>query len=174
MNAVGGFVHLYHVWGIWGLITAMIYGPRAWASWRASGGKFATAPGEYLNALNHQIGEVARDIGRLMLGISRGLFGIGPMPPEETPSPWPYSKVHMLTLGITLGGVARFLTAIYWSERNRAWMTEQTVWIPAIPVLIAVVADVHHHVVAFEHRPWVSRWLKIAALLWIALGLLGV
>lgn len=173
MNSTEGFVHLYHVWGVWGLITALIYGPDAWRSWRASGGTLRAAPGEYAQAFSHHLLGIAADLVRLLLGIVKGLFSVGPTPPAERPSPWRYSSVHMLTLGITLGGIARLITAFYWSEKNRGWMTDDNVWLPAIPVLIAVIADAHHHFVQFSDRPWLPRWIKLTAAAWIFVGLLS-
>lgn len=171
MNPVEGFVHLYHVWGLWGLITAIIYAPAAFREWRVKGGTLTRAPGEYVGIFGWQIKEAVLDLWRLATGIVHGLFGFGHVPPPET-SPWRYTREHMLMLGIAVGGVSRLLTALYWSEKNRGWMDGDTVWVPAIPVLFAIIADAHHHHAAWgEKRPWLPRWLKIGAATWIALGL---
>ena len=174
MNWIEGFVHLYHVWGIWGAVTALIYGPSAWRSWRENGGTFSSLASEYAGAVAYQSRELVFDVVRVTVGIMRGLFGVGPVIGTHKTG-WHYPREHMLLIGITLGGFSRFLTAIYWSEKNRAWMhADNMLVMAAVPVIIAVVADAHHQIIAWPKRPWLARWLAFAGLAWIALGLAGI
>lgn len=172
MNWVEGFVHLYHVWGIWGAITAAIYGPAAWLSWRECGGTVRSFLGEYAGAAGYQSRELVLDVVRVAVGIMRGLFGVGPVIGTRKAS-WHYPREHMLLIGITLGGFSRFLTALYWSEKGWAWMhADNMMTMAAGPIIIGVIADTHK-IIAWPKRPWFTRWLAFAGLAWIALGFAG-
>ena len=169
MNGVEGFVHLYHVWMIYGGVTALIYGQASYQSWQQAGGQWRTAPAEFTGYLFGGLWQVVADWTRLVRWMFAGLTGLSYRWPEPVPAK--YARDHTLLLGITLGGLSRFLTALYWSEKNRAWMTETNVWLPAVPVALAVLADANHQLTAWSKRPWIARMLLSGAVIWVLIGL---
>ena len=171
MNGVEGFVHLYHIWMLYGFITFAIYGQAAYQSWRSAGGAWLRAPSEVSGYVLGNVFQTIMDWFRLLRWAAAGLTGISYKWPE--PVPTRYAKDHTLLLGITMGGLSRFLTALYWSEKNRAWMTETNVWLPAVPVALAIFADSNHQLTAWAKRPWVPRLLLSAAFVWVMIGLLS-
>lgn len=171
MNAVEGFVHLYHVWAVWGAITAAIYGRAAYKSWREAGGLWYRAPGELAGYVFGNLFQSVLDYFRLLRWSIAGLTGLAYKWPD--PVPTRYARDHTLLLGITLGGLARLLTALYWAERNREWMSETNVWLPAVPIAMAIFADANHQLTAWPNKPWIARMLLTAALVWVLYGLFG-
>ncbi|MEO1169914.1 MAG: hypothetical protein AAFW97_14510 [Pseudomonadota bacterium] len=169
MSSVSAFVHLYHVWGVFGLITAIIYGRSAYQCWREDGGTFGNAPREIGGAGKHAAVETVRDWGRFVRWFFAGLTGIAYHWPE-TSRKRVYSRDLTLLLGITLGGVSRAFTAAYWAEANTAWMTEATVWVPSIPIIAAIWADSKHQVTAWPDKPWRARLILSVAVVWIIAG----
>jgi hypothetical protein len=160
------FVRLYYVWGIMGAITASLYAASLYRSWRAGGGTLLSAPTELAKALGNYFIAIPADIWRAMRffvsGFAAGLYR-WPDPPEGEGR---YSAAHALLVGITLGGLARFLTAMAWAEANRDWMerveTPQLV-IASLPVAFAVIGDAMHHITAWPKHPHRAR--LIAALM---------
>lgn len=169
MNGVGAFVHLYHIWGILGLATSLFYGRNICKQWRATGGSFRTAPSEVGGVMWHHIKLSFSDVYRLGRAALYRFTGLDYLFAQSPESPWRYGNDHSLLLGIMLGGIARFATAFYWSEINTGWVTVETVWIPAIPIILAVLADISHQATALDNK-WPIRWASIAAIVWILWG----
>ena len=167
MTFVGGFVHLYHIWGIYGAITALIFGRSAYRGWRKTGGQWRDVPRDVTGWFFGGLARTAGDWWRFSKWFLAGLIGIGfrrdkgGWPeidlffPDEEYARWPRNQT--LLLGITLGGVSRFLTALYWAEKNTAWMNEGNVFIPAIPIVVAILADMNHQFTAWHKRKWIVR-----------------
>lgn len=184
MSYVSAFVHLYHVWGVWGLITALIFGTQAHRNWRAAGGRWRDIPRDVGTALGQGVKQSLLDFWRLLRWFAAGLIGIAlkrgdaGLPeidlffPGPEQSRWPRNQT--LLLGITLGGASRLFTALYWSEANTQWMGEASVLIPSIPIVMAVMADTNHQFTAWPNRPWIARMLLVVAVSWILFGLLFV
>jgi len=169
MNSVGAFVHLYHVWGVLGLVTAVVYGRNIWAQWRVSGGTAINAPGELARLIWHHARLSVSDIGAIVRGAWCRFTGLDHVWSQDPKSPWTYGTEHSLLLGIMLGGVARFATAFYWAELNTAWVSTEMVWVPSIPILLAVLADLSHHATALKSK-MPLRWAIILSTLWIVYG----
>jgi hypothetical protein len=176
------FVNLYYVWAIFGGITAFFYGRAAWKLWVAQGGSWRIMTGDVSRLTWHWIARTSKDwwqIGRYfvtgLIGftVSRGKSG-WPQIDEfmDDPPDTDFPRNMRLMCGITLGGLARLVTALYWAELNRGWMTETNVWVPAIPIVLAILADMNHHYTAWPKRPWIARLLFSAAMVYVALGLL--
>lgn len=170
------FVNLYHVWGVFGLVTAVLYGRLSYRSWREAGGTWRRAPGEWLYALRWNSREMGMDVLYVFRWALAAMVG-GPLGwrPERTYVGPGYQPRQIIALGVTLGGTARFLTAIYWSERNHDWMQHADASVlaqAAIPVMFAVCADVLNHYTAWPEARHRSRLLVFAALLWIAAPLM--
>lgn len=184
ITMVAGFVHLYHIWGLYGLLTALFFGRAAHRSWRKAGGAWQTALPDALRTTRETFGPIGSDWVRLFKWFCVGLFSfslkrgragwpvIDTFWPEPAAKKWPPDQT--LLLGITLGGAARFATAMYWAEKNVGWMTENSVLIPAIPIVWMIIADHNHQLTAFPKRPFIARLLLSAAMLWVALGLLNI
>jgi hypothetical protein len=184
LDLVGGFVHLYHVWAVWGAITGIIFGRAAFKGWKESGGRIRDIPRDALSWATGNMLEAFKDVWRLLkwfiaglIGLAgrkgkRGFEGIDMYFPNAELSKWPRNQT--LLIGISAGGISRFLTAMYWAEKNTAWMSQSTVLIPAIPIMLAILADSNHQLTAWPKRPWIARILLTLGIGWIALGLLGV
>lgn len=173
---VDSFIHLYHVWGMFGLVTALLYGRVTYRSWREAGGTWQRAPSEWLYAAKWNTHELARDTLYMFRWALAALTG-GPLGwREEMAYAAPgYPPRQLVALGVTLGGVARFLTALYWSERNREWMqyADASMMISAaLPVLFAVCADTLHHCTAWPEARHRVRLMALLAFLWIVAPLL--
>lgn len=176
MSGVGAFINLYHVWGLFGLVTAVTYGLQAYKEWRYNGGKWRAAPGEWFYAFAWFSRETIKDLGRLVQWMAQGFLGL---PFDWRQTEWrsrTYSRLQVILLGITLGGVSRFLTAIYWSERNREWMGSPEACVlemAAAPIFLAVLGDLHHHLTAWPERKHRVRLLAFVGLAWILFGAIG-
>jgi hypothetical protein len=170
MNAVGMFVHLYHVWAVFGAITAFIYGRNLHRIMRAERVRLWTVPMGLVGIFARLLRQALRDWVNLFKGVVAGFTGMPWTWPSDENMVWPLSRHQTLMVGITLGGASRLLTAVYWAERNTGWMTQETVWVPAIPIAMAVIADSHHHYVAWEQTPWRLRLLGTLALAWVLVG----
>lgn len=180
MTAVGAFVHLYHIWALWGALTAFLYGKAAYKGWRSAGGTWDRAPADIFGSLSSGLKEAALDWGRLFRwafasfsGLlfrkdDNGRYRLGSYWPKPTETRWPANQ--MLLIGITLGGLARLMTGLYWAELNTLWMNEASVYIPPIPIIIAILADLNHQYTAWPSRPWIPRLLASAAVVWVLLG----
>lgn len=169
---IGGFVHLYHIWGVFGLLTALLFGRLAYAGWREAGGRWRDAPGEWIGALSWSLRETVRDVSKL-LGWATSAFVVTPFTWNDTVRESRYPDRQIMLIGITLGGVARFLTALYWSEKNVAWMQRvdnTAIAMAATPVLIAIIGDVHHHLTAWPTQRHRVRLLCLVAAVWVAVG----
>ena len=173
MSGVGAFVHLYHVWGLFGLLTAVLFGQQGYKNWRASGGTWRTAPGEWIYATGWLTGETLRDIWRLFKWFGKAFVGL---PLDWQQSEWRgrvYSRQQIILVGITLGGLSRFLTALYWSERNRDWMQYADSWMlqmATVPIVLAVLGDFHHHMTAWPNKLHRTRLVAVSALAWVVYG----
>lgn len=183
ISMVGGFVHLYHVWAIWGAITAVFFGRAAYRNWVRGGGQWRSAPGMFGEAVRDTLQPIAGDwlrlikwffAGMLSFSLKRGAAG-WPVIDTYWPGPktrrWPPD--HTLLIGITLGGMARFFTAMYWAEKNVAWMTEASVLVPAIPIIWMILADHSHQLTTWPRRPWIARMILSLGILWTVLGLIN-
>ena len=173
---VDSFIHLYHVWGMFGLMTAFLYGRLAYRSGREAGGTWRRAPGEWLYAAKWNTHELLRDTLYMFRWALAALTGgpLGWRPEGEYSGPG-YPPRQVISLGVTLGGVSRFLTALYWSEKNRAWMQyagTSVILSASLPVLFAVCADILHHYTAWPTARYRSRLMVLAAVLWIAAPML--
>ena len=172
---IGAFVHLYHVGGVFGLLTAVLFGRLAYRGWRASGGTWRAAPGEWMYSARWTARETLRDLWRVF-GWALSAFAMTPFAWHESErNGRKYPDRQIMLIGITLGGIARFLTAIYWSEKNVAWMQHvdsAAIMMAATPVLIAVAGDVHHHLTAWPDLRHRVRLLCIVALAWVLLGVM--
>lgn len=170
------FVNLYHVWGLFGLVTAVLYGRMTYRSWREAGGTWRRAPMEWLYSFHWNLREAAMDVLYIFRWALAAMAG-GPLGwrPERAYMGPGYPPRQLIALGVTLGGSARFMTALYWSERNRDWMAHVDATVlaqAAVPVMFAVGADILHHYTAWPNSRYLSRLLIVAALLWIATPLL--
>lgn len=169
MMAVGGFVHLYHVWGILGLLTAWTYARVAFSLWRARGGEWSAVPGELGIGALRQLWLVARDVALVVRGLATGAL-FSAMPGDD-PKEWRYGREMPLLLGIMAGGVARLVTAFYWSVRNTAWMNHSPeILVAGLPVTLAIAADILHQVSAHPRELWRARLLAGSAVSWVAIG----
>jgi hypothetical protein len=167
---IEAFVHLYHVWGVLGLLTALVYSRPTWRRWREAGGTYLNGPVDTVQLIVHHISLLGRDflnIGKIAIARFSGVDLLWPQDPK---SPWRYPSDQSLFVGIMLGGISRFITAFYWAEINTGWMTEETVWVPAVPIIIAVLADLSHHSTAWPLAHYRVRLLALAAVLWILIG----
>lgn len=177
MNLVQGFVHLYHIWGLFGAITMLIYGRSAYRNWREAGGTWRRAPCDIASILGGAVRDTLTDWIRFFGWVLVGIFGLAfkgarrKMWYEPRAGRWPSN--HALLLGIALGGMARMFTALYWSERNTAWMTEVEVIAPGVFVIMAILADANHQITAWPEKPWRARLLCSAAAVWIGIGVFG-
>jgi hypothetical protein len=165
---VGAFVHLYHIWGLFGAITACIFARQAYISWRASGGVWITAPCEWLYFIGWTLRETLFDLARCVIAPWRN----GPWPQSDW-SNRAYPREQSILIGIAMGGTGRMITALYWSETNRTWMTHADAWnlyAASAPVLLMILGDFLHHQTAWPNHRYRSRLLTVAALLWIATG----
>ena len=183
-TAVGMFVHLYHIWLVYGAMTSFIYGKDAVALMREEKYRLRDMPKGFAVLVYMTLDASRRDwinLAKQALHLIRWfLAGLTSYPwswparqfdwPADAKPVWPLGRDLTLLVGITLGGASRMLTAFYWSEKNRAWMTETNVWIPAIPIVMAVVADAHHHSIAWSDKPWRSRFLMTFAIAWVLFG----
>ena len=162
LNNIKLFVHVYHVWAAFGLITFGLFLPQAWRGWKSGGGKILYAPCEILRLVGFVVVATIRDwlrIPLLVIHVIRGDRYVWP----HTPNPvWKYETAQTLRLGIMFGGMSRFLTALYWSEKNVAWMTDANVFIPGLLVAIAIVADALHQVTAWPNSPHRTRIVPFA------------
>lgn len=172
---IGAFVHLYHVCGVFGLLTAFLFGRLAYMGWREAGGTWATAPREWCEAIAGAVRESMRDIGRVA-GWALSSFLVTPLVwSADATRPSRYPDRQIMLIGITLGGIARFLTALYWSEKNITWMQHvdnSAILMAATPALIAIVGDVHHHLTAWPRHRHRVRLLCIVALAWVLIGVM--
>lgn len=169
MSEVGAFVHLYHVWGLFGAITMLVYGTQAHASWRASGGSWASAPCEWLRFMGWTLRETVLDIFRCAIMPWR-LYDKWPESEWRGRS---YPREQSILIGITLGGMGRMLTALYWSERNREWMQYADSWMiqmASAPVFCMIVGDLLHHFTAWRDEKHVPRLITAVALIWVLYG----
>jgi hypothetical protein len=176
------FVNLYYVWAVFGGITAFFYGRAAWKLWRDKAPTVTDLRNDIGSLSLAWLVRTSRDwlqLGRYFVtGLTGFTFrrGMGGWPQidefmdEEPLSPFPQSL--RLMVGITLGGMARCTTALYWAELNRDWMTTTNVWLPAVPIVLAIMADTNHHYTAWPKRPWIARLLFSVAMVYVALGLL--
>lgn len=175
MNAVNAFVHLYHVWGALGAITACLFGREAYRGWREAGGTWASAPGEWFYTLRWVSGETARDIARFASGALRGFLGI---PFNWAETQWKgriYPRRQVILIGITLGGTSRLLTALYWAERNREWMAHvdgTVIAFASAVILPAVIGDLFHHYTAWPEKRHRARMIMLAGCIWVLIGAL--
>jgi hypothetical protein len=174
MNYVEGFVHLYHIWGALGFITAAMFGIEAHRSWRLAGGTWREAPYEWAYAGTHVARETFRDIGRLIKWTVGSFFG---MPFTWESGEWQgrkYPRRQTILIGITLGGTSRFLTALYWAEKNRDWMTSadnSVIFIASFVILPAIIGDLHHHATAWPNKPHRVRLLALVCAIYVCIGL---
>lgn len=174
MSAVEGFVHLYHVWGFLGGLTAALFGLEAWRGWRTAGGTLRSAPGEWLYTLRFLSQETLFDSVRLVKWAVKSALGV-PFVWEK--AEWQgrsYPRRQVILIGITLGGLSRLMTALYWSERNRDWMThvDASVIISAsIVILPSILGDLHHQMTAWPSKQHRVRLLGLACLTWVLIGL---
>lgn len=183
LHPIEMFVSLYYVWAVFGAITAFMYGRLAYKQWRAAGRTWGSVTNE-IGALSlGTLGRYARDWLNMVRYFVSGLTGFtfrrgkGGWPSinefmDEPVEVSDYPRNQRLLLGIALGGTSRFITAMYWAELNRGWMTETNVWLPAFPIFMAILADTNHHMTAFSKRPWIARLLFSAAMVYVALGLM--
>lgn len=171
MSEVGAFIHLYHVWGLFGAITMLVFGRQAYRSWRASGGSWLSAPCEWLRFVGWTLREMVLDIVRV------------PFIPSRLHEKWPesewkgrsYPREQSILIGITLGGMGRMFTALYWSERNRNWMVHADDWMiqmAAAPVCCMIVGDFLHHTTAWHNQKHIPRLIAAFGLVWILVGAL--
>lgn len=173
MSAVDAFVHLYHVWGALGALTASLFGIEAYRGWRAAGGLWRTAPAEWFYTLRWVSGETLKDIGRLLEWIVRGFFGL-PFTWEQ--GEWrgrSYPRRQVILIGITLGGMSRLCTALYWAERNREWMAHvdgSVIAFASAVILPAAIGDLLHHHTAWPEKRHRARVILVAAMLWVGIG----
>lgn len=169
MSEVGAFIHLYHVWGLFGAITMVLYGAQAYKSWRDAGGTWATAPCEWLQFIWWTLRETVLDIARCAVM------------PWQANKAWPesewngrsYPREQSILVGITLGGMGRMLTALYWSERNREWMQYADSWMihmAATPVLAMIFGDMLHHTTAWQGKKHIPRLILAASFVWVMIG----
>lgn len=165
------FVRLYYVWGIMGAITASLYAASLFRSWRASGGRARSVPRELAAMLAGYFVALPSDVWRAMRffvsGFAAGLYR-WPDPPEGAAR---YSAAHALLFGITLGGLSRFMTAMYWAEGNRDWMQhvdDAHIMIASLPVIFAVVGDAMHHITAWPKHPHRARLIVVVMILVLA------
>lgn len=174
MSAVEGFVHLYHVWGMLGALTAVVFGREAWVGWREAGGTFRSAPREWAYALQHVSTEAARDVVRLFKWAGKSALGA---PFIWETAQWrgrTYPRRQTILIGITLGGLSRMMTAMYWAERNRDWMehTDMGVIVAAsVVILPAVIGDLHHHMTAWPDKQHRVRLTALGSAAWVLYGL---
>jgi len=176
------FVNLYYVWAVFGGITAFFYGRAAWVLWREHTHTFLGMVSDVRLSSRNWLVSTGRDwvqLGRYFVtGLTGFTFrrGVGGWPQidefMDEPPLTEFPRSLRLMIGITLGGLARLLTALYWAELNRGWMTETNVWIPAIPIVFAIMADVNHHYTAWPRRPWIARLLFSAGMAFVGAGLL--
>lgn len=175
-NFVQGFVHLYHIWGLWGLTTALIYGRFAFNAWREQGGSWKSAPKENIQLSWYLVTQTLLDWLRVFKWAFTSLLGI-PYQWRVEPSSWKYSQEQSILLGIILGGTARILIASYWSAANTKWahlVEPHTLLIPAIFVFCAIMGDSAFHIAYWWRKPWIPRLLFSGAMLWVALGLFQI
>ena len=173
MSGVGAFVHLYHVWGALGALTALLFGVEAYRGWRASGGTWASAPAEWFYTLRWVSAETVRDVGRLFKWMARGFFGL---PFDWRQSAWgsrSYPRRQIILIGITMGGSSRLLTALYWAERNRDWMAHVdggVIFAASFVILPAIIGDLHHHHTAWPGKQHRVRLILFTAFCWVLAG----
>jgi hypothetical protein len=165
------FVRLYYVWGIMGAITASLYAASLYRSWRNGGGSLRTAPREIVSIVCGYFVAIPGDVWRaarfFISGFAAGLYR-WPDPPEGAGR---YSAAHALLVGITLGGMSRFFTAIYWAEANREWMEHVEpghIMVASLPVIFAVIGDAMHHITAWPKHPHRARLISAVMILVLA------
>lgn len=169
MSEVGAFIHLYHVFGLFGAITMLLFGRQAYRSWRASGGSWRSAPCEWLQFAGWTMRETVLDIVRCAIMPWRLSHGW----PESRWSGRSYPREQAILIGITLGGLGRMATALYWSERNRQWMEYADSWViqmAAAPVCCMILGDFLHHTTAWPGRKHIPRLIAAFALAWVIYG----
>lgn len=170
MSWTGAFIHLCHVWGLLGLITAMRYGVTAYNRWEHQGGTFSNAPGDTLRLLYTHFKLVWRDLGSIPRAAIARFTGIDYRWPLDPESQWRYSNEQALLVGIFLGGATRFFTAFYWAGKNTTWITPETVIIPALPLVFAIIADLSHQSTAWPTKLYRIRLAALASILWVLIG----
>lgn len=177
MSAVEGFVHLYHVWGILGAITAALFGLEAWRGWRVSGGTFRSAPSEWLYALRFSFREALFDCARLALWAGKSATGVPFVWENAEWQSRSYPRRQIILIGITLGGLSRMMTALYWSERNRDWMAHvdiSVIFAASIVIFPAIIGDLYHQMTAWPNKHHRARLLGLACFAWVFAGMMGV
>lgn len=173
MSGVGAFVHLYHIWGLFGLLTASLFGVQAYREWRKHGGTWRKAPGEWAYTLGWFFREALLDVGRFGKWAAMSFAGV---PFNWGESPWQarkYTRQQVILIGITFGGMSRFLTALYWSEKNREWMNYAESWtiqMASAFVIMAIIGDLHHHMTAWPDKRHRVRLIVLVSLAWILFG----
>lgn len=176
MSAVEGFVHLYHVWGALGALTALLFGMEAHKSWRLAGGTWRSAPSEWLGFAAFATRETISDAYRFAKWTVRSFFGL---PFDWGHGEWngrAYPKRQAILIGITLGGLSRFLTALYWAEKNRDWMAHvdtSVIMFASAVIMPAIIGDLLHHTTAWPEKGHRARLIGLAALCWVFVGLIG-
>lgn len=172
-SQVGAFVHLYHVWGVFCLLTAVWFGWPGVKRWKASGGDYLSLPEIFIRSLVRGFYFICKDWFTFWRWAISGAYRrkwpdlFDQWDVEEAGrAPAPLT----LFFGISLGGFGGFSTALYWAERNRAWMTEETVLWPGLFVFLTVASHSLHQFTAFPHRPWIPRMILSIGLAWIILG----
>lgn len=173
MSGVGAFVHLYHIWGVLGLLTAVLFGMQGHRLWRESGGNWRDAPREWAYAGGWSLRETIKDVGRFAGWVVNGFLSLPYTWRQTEWSGRSYPSRLIIFIGITCGGVSRFLTALYWAEKNRGWMTEVDPWVlemAALPVILAVVGDLHHHRTAWPSKTYRVRLIALVAFVWVIIG----
>lgn len=169
-NPVGGLIHLYHVWSIFGAITSVIFGMRAYKRWRVHGGTWVNAPKEWLALIRAFSFNTCRDCLSFFKWVFFGFAGVPYQWPNRRQEVWNYSADQTLLLGITLGGAGRFLTAAYWAYAHVETNYGPMVYIPALTVLVAIAGDTNHHITAWSHKPHRYRLTILASVLWVLVG----
>ena len=182
MSGIGAFVHLYHVWGLYCLITAIVFGIPAYRRWMMRGGRWSSLPRTTVEAGHELAVHMVRDwvifwrwVGKTTARLIASERGAAwPSLRDEWDVDIEGNTKHAplsLFVGISVGGWGGFTTAMYWAEKNKGWMTDDmaVLW-PSFFVTLTVISHVFHQFTAWPDKPYIPRMLLGVSLCWIAIG----
>ena len=172
MNFVDAFAHLCHIWGLFGFITFLVYANDTRKALRSEGVEAMQYPDKALLFAGRQLKYTVKDLVSLAVGLYHGLIGIGAVVFDDR-SAYTLRNSTVLMLGISLGGLSRFFTSLYWALVDmQVLITSMPVAI--VPMFLAVIADTNHHHIVWHKKPWRGRFLMVFAFTWVVLGALGI